>query len=242
MNIVVDIGNSFSKTGIFQDNLLVDTASEKGVPGESFFRELVEKYHPSSAIISSVSTSERILVELLKSHVNKIIVLDHTTPLPLKNKYETPETLGKDRIAAAVAANNLFPKTNVLVIDAGTSITYEFVTKNNEYLGGGISPGIHMRYKSLNNFTAHLPLIAETELPELIGNSTKNAIASGVIHGVIAEIKGIISLYTLRYPNLKIVLTGGHTNFLLNALKNDTFADPSLVLKGLNIILNYNVY
>lgn len=143
-------------------------------------------------------------------------------------------------MALVCAAVSEFPSKNVLVIDAGTCITFDFVNSNNEYLGGAISPGIRMRYKALHNLTANLPLL-ETEMPDhFIGNSTKNAINSGVVYGVLNEIDGVIKAYKEEFSDLTVILTGGDSNFLSKQLKSSIFANSNFLLKGLNFILKYN--
>ena len=167
--------------------------------------------------------------------------MNENTSLPIKNLYKTPSTLGKDRIAVAVAANYLKPNTNVLVIDAGTTITYEFIDTKGQYLGGNISPGMKMRFNSLHTFTKKLPLIEHTENSDLLGNDTKSAISSGIINGIIFEMDGYINTLKEKYADIVIFLTGGDTFFFESTLKNRIFAHKNLLLIGLNRILNYNV-
>ena len=155
--------------------------------------------------------------------------------------YKSTSTLGSDRLAAAVGGNFMFPNKNVLIIDAGTCIKYNFVSKNNEYLGGGISPGLRMRFKSLPAFTSRLPLIEmEEDFDNLIGTDTRESILSGVELGAIAEVDGIIERYKSIYEDLTVVFTGGDFNFFVKRLKNSIFADQFLILRGLNVILDYN--
>ena len=160
--------------------------------------------------------------------------------MPFNNLYKTPNTLGVDRIALVAAAVKQFPNTNVLIIDAGTCITFDFVDVNASYLGGAISPGIKMRYKALNKFTANLPLIDALELHDFIGKNTEESIISGVLNGVKNEINGIIEDYYLKYLDLTVVLTGGDTNFLSKQLKSSIFANQNFLLQGLNEILKFN--
>jgi len=148
--------------------------------------------------------------------------------------------LGKDRVAAAAAATTIFPGENVLVIDAGTSITYDLITKNGTYLGGGISPGIMMRFKALNTFTGKLPLITEIDDAPLIGNDTPSSIKSGVLNGVLAEVNGIIDSYSNRFDTLKIIISGGDYKYFDKKLKNSIFATPNIVMQGLLEILKIN--
>ena len=160
--------------------------------------------------------------------------------MPFKNLYKTPHTLGLDRIALVTAAVKNYPDKNVLVIDAGTSITFDFKNEHEEYLGGSISPGLQMRFKALNTFTAALPLIEPKEDAEHIGTDTEEAIQSGVIWGVVTEIDGIINWYKKNYNDLTIILTGGDMLFLSKTLKNGIFANSNFLLEGLNYLILFN--
>ena len=170
-----------------------------------------------------------------------LIRLSYKLKLPFKNKYKTPETLGADRIALIGAAMQNYSSNSVLVIDAGTCITFDFVNRKKEYYGGAISPGVEMRYKAINTFTTNLPLLELDYPKKLIGNSTENSIHSGIINGVLSEIEGVIERYKEFDEKLTVVLTGGDTNFLAKRLKNGIFANPNFLLEGLNYILNYNI-
>jgi type III pantothenate kinase len=194
----------------------------------------------NQVILSSVRDYSDEIRNLLNSQFH-CIELSPAVPLPIKLNYQTVATLGNDRIALAVAAAGLFPGQNVLIIDAGTCITYDFINVNNEYCGGGISPGILMRFKALNTFTSKLPLVSKVNYAGLIGDSTDNSIRSGVINGTIAEVNGIIEQYEHMFSDLKILLTGGDTNYFDKNLKNNIFANSNLVLEGLNMILDCNV-
>jgi type III pantothenate kinase len=171
----------------------------------------------------------------------KKFILRHTLPLPITNHYATPATLGVDRLAGACGARQMFPGSNCLVIDAGTCITYDFLDAGGSYLGGGISPGLHMRFQAVHTFTKKLPLVQAVDNINLIGNSTEQCIQSGVIHGVLEEVQGIIRQYREKFEDLKVILCGGDTHFFENQLKASIFAVPELVLSGLNSILIYNV-
>jgi type III pantothenate kinase len=162
-------------------------------------------------------------------------------PLPVKNGYATPQTLGVDRIAAACGANALFPENNCLVIDAGTCVTYEFVDATGVYRGGAISPGLKMRFQALSVLTARLPLVEPVHTPELTGASTASCIQSGVVIGLMEEMNGVIRRYEEKFDKLRVILCGGDTPFFENQLKASIFASPELVLSGLNSILSYNV-
>jgi len=187
--------------------------------------------------------------EILKSYANTLF-LNKDTSLPFENSYETPKTLGADRICNAAGAVHEFPGKNVVVIDMGTCITLDMITAERQYLGGSISNGIEMRFQALNTFTENLPLIAhdDSKFPDLIGRSTEDSIRSGVINGVLSELMGMIDMYNQKYPSLHILLTGGDAKFVERSLhdqvdskKNEIFADPNLVHIGLNAILNFNV-
>jgi type III pantothenate kinase len=239
MNLVIDVGNTRVKTALFEG---VKLQGHKVFLKEEIVAELKivsEKHKIDYAIISSVaSISEEKLNKIEK--LFHLIQLSHKLKLPFKNKYKTPETLGADRIALIAAAMQNYSNNSVLVIDAGTCITFDFVNRKKEYYGGAISPGVEMRYKALNTFTVNLPLL-ELDYPEnLIGDSTENSIHSGIINGVLSEIEGIIERYKELDENLTVVLTGGDTNFLAKRLKNGIFANPVFLLEGLNYILNYN--
>ena len=180
-----------------------------------------------------------ILLDLLKA-IPLFIQLDHNTKVPFQNLYETPETLGIDRIALVAAATNHYPDQNVLILDAGTCITYDFINADKEYLGGAISPGIDIRYRSLHDYTSKLPKLSATSSFSVLGKNTSEAIHSGVVNGVIQEIEGVINQYQGIYSDLTVVLTGGDTKFLSKQLKNSIFAHQNFLLIGLNQILTFN--
>ena len=168
------------------------------------------------------------------------IFLGSDTNVPFENLYKTPQTLGVDRIALMSAASVLYPNRSVLVIDAGTCITYDLLTEENKYFGGAISPGIDMRYKALNQFTANLPLLNKEEKIPVVGDTTKSAMHSGVLNGIILEIDGIIAQQKHKNKKLTVILTGGDTNFLSKKVKSTIFAQPNFLLEGLNSILIHN--
>ena len=161
--------------------------------------------------------------------------------LPIRNKYKTPDTLGNDRLANAIAANFLFPEHNVLVIDAGTCVKYDFVSAKGEYLGGSISPGLDMRFKAMHEFTGKLPLVKYGKSKSLIGNTTLTAMQTGVVIGMTEEMKGFVKRYQAQYKNLKIILTGGDSQRFVNDLNLSIFAASDLVNIGLNEIIRFNM-
>ena len=240
MNLIIDIGNSFVKVAVFKKDALVQKELIQSKDLLKTVKELKKKYKTlNKAIISSVGKVETTIIDVLKESFH-VLVLNSQTQLRFKNLYGTPKTLGVDRMALVSASTKQFPKKNVLIVDAGTCITYDFINNKNEYFGGAISPGIRMRYQSLNNFTANLPLL-ETNLPtDIIGNSTATSIHSGIITGILKEIDGVISEYKEKYPDLTVILTGGDTKFLSKQLKSSIFANSNFLLEGLNHILQFN--
>ncbi len=239
MNLVIDVGNSRVKVALFEkDSIQEVVVVEKENLIEKLSR-LITKYPVEKGILSSVVMLNNQFLEQIKK-LTPIFILSHTAKLPFFNRYATPITLGLDRIALVSAAVSNFPKKNTLIIDAGTCITYDFVNQQKEYLGGAISPGIVMRYKSLHAFTSKLPNLIATNPNHYIGNSTEQSIHSGVINGIIREINGTIEQYKQEYEDLTVVLTGGDINFLCKQLKNSIFANQNFLLIGLNTILNFN--
>jgi type III pantothenate kinase len=240
MNLIIDIGNTLTKLAIFQGREMVAFASFPGVDIQHIIKFCETDQPNSNAILSSVKAYPAEINAFLNKRFNTIY-FDHTIIVPVVNKYSTPETLGKDRLAGVVGAQLLMPLTDLLVIDAGTAITYDIINAAGEYLGGSISPGITMRYKAMHTFTGRLPLLDYYEDAQLTGDSTSTSIYSGVLNGVLAEMEGIIHAYQHVYPNLKIIVTGGDHNYFDKRLKIKTFAAPNLVLEGLNLILQFNL-
>lgn len=240
MNLIIDVGNTRIKTAVFEDGKLIHNESITKESFASDAKAIIKKYECNNAIISSVGSVNKSQIADLRAKIN-LIELDYNTKVPFVNQYGTPKTLGVDRIALVSSAISSYPNKNVLIIDAGTCITYDFVNQEGNYYGGAISPGLQMRYKSLHVFTDKLPLLEPSEIVELVGNSTEKSIHSGVINGVIDEIDGIINQYRKKNADLTVVLTGGDVNFLSNKLKNGIFANPNFLLEGLNTILTYNI-
>jgi type III pantothenate kinase len=240
MNLCIDQGNSSTKVGLFNGESLIESFSFVDF-GKKELADLLSKYSVCSCIISSVVSDNRKLIAELKSRIQYVVELTHNTSIPIKNSYATPETLGKDRLAAVIGAAYLNPGHDNLVIDAGTAITYDLVDASPAYIGGNIAPGLHMRLRSLHEFTHKLPNVEpKTESP-LLGISTESALISGAIYGIIFEIDGYIDALKIKYPQLSTFLTGGSTFYFDNKLKNAIFAERNLVLIGLNRILLYNV-
>jgi type III pantothenate kinase len=240
MNLIIDSGNTRTKLALFQGREMVAFASYADVDVQHIVQFCSANPQAKNAIISTVKEYPPEIDSYLRKHYNSVF-FNHLTPVPADNKYATPETLGKDRLAGVIGARHLMPESDILVIDAGTAITYDLITSLGAYLGGGISPGISVRYKALHTFTGRLPLLDYYDDAQLIGDDTSTSIHSGVLNGAVAEMDGIIHKYQLLYPGLKIILTGGDHNYFDKRLKIKTFAAPNLVLEGLNLILNFNI-
>ena len=239
MLLTIDVGNSRIKVAVFEHNKQVDFFIFETNEALKNFENIFQKYpNLQKIILSSVGKLENELVDLIQNRFPTEII-DRKSKFPFTNLYATPETLGIDRMVLAAGATLIYPNQNKLIIDAGTCITYDFVNAENQYLGGAISPGIKIRYKSLNNYTSKLPLLTLSEDFEIIGNSTKSAIHSGVINGVIFEIEGFISQYSLKNQDLTIILTGGDAEFLAKRLKSTIFANSNFLLESLNILSIY---
>ncbi len=241
MNLVIDIGNSSVKAALFNSGKIISTSHWEGKYTESLVDLLESNPDINNAIISSVRKNDGGISEKLDIFNVPVLLLDVNTPLPIANLYRTNQTLGRDRIAAAVGANYRFRNKNLLVIDAGTAITIDFVSSGNEFLGGNISPGMSMRLRALHEFTDKLPLVKPSGSVPLLGDDTESAILAGVVNGIIFEIDEYVNRQKIRYPDLKVVLTGGDAMFFDKKLKNSIFVDLNLNLQGLHRILDYNV-
>ncbi len=239
MNLIIDVGNTRIKAAVFENDTLLEVVVFKADDLLKKVDFLINKYTIGKGIISSVKNISNNQLNQLHKKLS-FLVLDASTKVPFKNLYKTPKTLGVDRIALVSNAVGKFHNKNVLVIDAGTCITYDFVSASQEYLGGAISLGIEMRYKALHNYTSKLPLLEKNVPVNFIGNTTEESIHSGVVNGVIREINGVIEQYERENTFLTLVLTGGDTYFLAKQLKSSIFANPNFVLEGLNTILIYN--
>ena len=243
MNIIIDIGNTRTKLAFFDKN----TLSEKAILEVLTLDDLSERLKGQAVegAIMSVTGQNTEGVEKWLRENYFFIQLHHETPIPIDNQYGTPKTLGKDRLAAVVAANFLFPNKNCLVIDSGTCITYNFINKKGQFLGGNIAPGLTMRLKAMHHFTAKLPQIernTEGAFSEIIGKNTEQAMLIGAQMGLLAEVEGFVKRFEKKFGAFQVILTGGDGDFLAenSALKNGHY-EPNLVFMGLNQILNYNL-
>lgn len=237
MKLIIDIGNTTSKIAVFDGKELVKNATFTGLD-LSKVKLFSKNYKITSSILSSVKEINAEISDIVE--VYSAEVLSEKTPLPIINSYKTPLTLGKDRLAAVVGASVLYPGKDVLVFDAGTCLTIDFINSNNEYIGGRISPGIEMRYNALHTFTDKLPLIKSEKSTLVIGYDTKTSIISGIQQGILGEVKTIVSEYKSQNTDTVFVFTGGDSFYFEKDLKNSIFANPNLVLIGLNEILDYN--
>ena len=240
MNLVIDIGNTLVKMAIFERQEIIHHSNYPEINISAIHKLKKDFPEIKKCIIGSVRTISAELRNEIHEAVDTLI-LEPGTRIPITHDYKTFETLGADRIAGVVAVNNMFPGKDALLIETGTCITYDFIDSRGVYRGGGISPGIRLRFKALHTFTDKLPLIEPERDPALIGNSTEHSILSGVINGIRAEVQGIISRYEGNYENLTIILSGGDLDYFDKNLKNNIFAVPNIVLRGLNIILDFNV-
>ncbi len=240
MNLCIDQGNSSTKIAVFNGNEIVHTTHCSQTVLEDI-QAIFQHYKIKCVIISSVTDDHEDLQNFFDEQQVQLITLTHETPLPVVNLYKTPETLGKDRLAAVVGAVSLKPGTDLLVIDAGTAITYDFVDASGVYHGGNIAPGLELRLKSLFENTRKLPLVDIKAEVDFLGSDTPAALQSGALYGVVFEIDGYIERLMLKYPKLSVFLTGGSCNYFENKLKYRIFANKNLVLIGLNRIIQYNV-
>ena len=241
-NLVFDIGNTFFKVAVFEDQNIVWTKRYRQLT-ETLINKIIIKFKPEAAIISSVQNKIFLWEAMLEKQL-KTFRFKYQMATSIKNHYQFPEKLGLDRLAAVVGAHFLYPKNSMMVIDAGTCVTYDAVDAQGNYFGGSISPGLKMRFKALKHYTKKLPLIeADLSFNKKQGNNTKEAILSGVQSGLKYEAEGFIKNQIEQHPNTNILLTGGDLNFFDTHLKSSIFAayvkpEPYLVLKGLNAVIH----
>jgi type III pantothenate kinase len=238
MNLCIDIGNSRVKIAIYDGNKEVYFLRNENLD-LALLREMKNNYNINNCILSTTRILDERDLFFLKNNFN-LLILDEATKVPIKNLYETPKTLGKDRLAAAIAAAALYPNENCIIIDAGTCLTYNFIDKLNQYHGGNIAPGIAMRLKSMHTFTDKLPLVEPSYNESLFGKNTEMALQNGAVKGAIYELSTFITEVNKQYGESKLILTGGDAILFVKHLKNEIFAHPNLVLLGLNEILKFN--
>lgn len=240
MLLVIDVGNTQIKAAVFEQNTLLKKEIIAYEDWQISLKKVIKKFSEISIlVVASVGKLEKNDFLTLDSRLN-VYFITRESKFPFNNLYASPTTLGIDRMILASGAVLQFPKKNRLVIDAGTCITYDFIDSNDNYLGGAISPGIRLRYESLHNYTAKLPLLKKEKPIEIVGNSTTQSIHSGVINGVSFEIEGFINSVLDKNDNFIIILTGGDAVFLAERLKNTIFANPNFLLESLNQTFQYN--
>ena len=230
VTLCFDFGNTRLKCGVFDGPVIREVITLENDHDDTI-AALIKAYKPAKSLLSSV-IDHNPAMETMLSMSSKFHNLDHHSKIPVTTPVGKPETIGADRLALVVAASDMFPDNNNLVIGLGTAITYNFINKQKEFLGGGISPGMEMRFKSLQMFTAKLPLVEKNWNFPLIGYDTRTNILSGVILGMAKEIDGIIDSYSEKYNNLNVLLTGGDSTYFAHHLKNKIFADLNLMFKG----------
>ena len=239
-NGCIDIGNTRVKIGLFVKEQLIESVQFENSEQEKILAYLTNQ-KMKNIIFSTVIDPLPMAIGGFLKHHKSVLQLTHETPLPIRNSYNTPNTLGKDRLAAVLGAYALFPGANCLIIDSGTCITYDFLSADATYLGGNISPGWQMRLDAMAHFTNKLPR-PEPQIPDLqIGNSTKSALQNGAYFGLLFEIEGYIQKVKEKYEPVNVLLTGGDADFFAKNVKSQIFVNQNLVLQGLNKILTYNV-
>jgi type III pantothenate kinase len=237
LNLAIDIGNTRVKTGVFDQNDLVDAQVYDQIDNASL-QSLINDYSVTHVIAASTATE---LEQDAFQAPGLFLRFTSMTPVPIENHYRTPESLGQDRLAGMVAASWLYPGSNVLVIDAGTCITFDFLEETGKYLGGNIAPGLDMRYQSMHHFTQRLPSVERADTGALLGRTTQQALQNGGLMGMLMEIAGYIEILRNKYKMLNTVLTGGDAQYLADHLNTGLAIQPHLILIGLNQILQFNV-
>jgi type III pantothenate kinase len=238
MNLIFDIGNSSTKMAVFDGREKITVFRSKEFSCEKLQKKLAQ-YQIDKAIISSVRNTPEYIYDLLSVNIPVVHILSHKTRLPFIIEYDTPETLGSDRIAAVAGAYDLFRGENILIIDAGTAITFDFLLAD-IFKGGNISPGLNMRFKALHKFTGQLPLVSPTSDYTFPGRNTSDAIAAGVITGVTYEINEYIRTFEKKHTDFKTILTGGDSGYIKDKINYPFIYVPDIVIDGLNYILEYN--
>jgi type III pantothenate kinase len=238
MNLIVDIGNTSTKLALFEEKVCISQNRINELSCKELDNILTGK-QVQKAIVSSVKTLPPFISDLLFSSIPSVHILSYKSSFPFRIEYDTPETLGTDRIAAVAGAYNLFPGSEALIIDAGTALKFDFLS-GDIYKGGNISPGLTMRFKALNKFTDKLPLLSVPEIYSNPGRNTNDAIAAGVITGITYEINEYIRTFENKHKGVRIILTGGDSEFLKDKINNQIIYRPDIVIEGLNYILEYN--
>jgi type III pantothenate kinase len=241
MILTVDVGNTRIKAAVFEGDILLEHFVFVKEELQKNIKNILNIFkNTTHLVVASVgNVNEQSFLDFEKEVV--VHFVSHKDSFPFVNGYETPQTLGIDRMVLAAGATLLFPGQNRLVVDAGTCVTLDFINENDTYLGGAIAPGLQLRYKALHDFTAKLPLLSLESPEDVIGKSTAESIHSGVVNGLVYEIDGFIDQYRVLYSNFIIILTGGDTEFLAKRLKNTIFANSNFLLESLNQTFQYKI-
>jgi type III pantothenate kinase len=241
MILTIDLGNTRIKSAVFENNTLVDA---KAFEYEFFFSEIenILANYPKISVLVAASVG-KLDISAFDSFSKKLKLhfIQRESLFPFQNKYETPSTLGIDRMVLAAGAVLQYPNLNRLIIDVGTCVTYDYINQENDYLGGAISPGIKLRYEAMHTFTAKLPLLQKEDPVNIVGNSTHQAMHSGVVNGLVFEMEGFINSISAQNENFIIILTGGDAIFLAKRFKNTIFANSNFLLESLNYLYQYQI-
>jgi type III pantothenate kinase len=238
--LCLDFGNTRLKAALFENDVF-SAELELADDSNDTIEKLIEQYRPQKSILSSV-INHNPAIETLLSELTCFHKLSHLTKANFTTPVGKPESIGADRLALVAAAVHYFPRKNNLVVGLGSCITYNFINQDHEFLGGSISPGMEMRFKSMNEHTALLPLVKKDWNFPIIGYDTKTNLQSGVIAGITYEIGGFIDFYAQKYGNFNVVLTGGDAGYFARQLKNRIFADLNFLFKGLYALSETNNY
>jgi type III pantothenate kinase len=241
MILTIDVGNTRIKGAVFEGNNTLECFVFSKNEIQTKIETILKRYQKiSHLVVASVGKMEKQLFLGFEKEL-RVWFVSHEDPFPFTNGYATPKTLGIDRMVLAAGATLKYKGQNRLIIDAGTCVTYDFVDQNDVYHGGAISPGLRLRYESLHSFTEKLPLLTVESPKHVVGDSTAEAIHSGVVNGLVYEINGFVDEYSALYSNFIIILTGGDTDFLAKRLKNTIFANSNFLLESLNQIFQYKI-
>lgn len=238
--LCIDVGNTRTKVNIFEGDEVIFSWISNSLEAATITR-FIKSYQIKVCGICQSGLAPNSAVNTISSQI-KVLHLDHTTKIPVNNLYKTPSTLGKDRLAAAIAVSTVFPDQNVIIVNAGTCITFDFIDSKKNYHGGNISPGINMRLQAMNKFTSRLPLVQARFNDDILGKSTEEALQNGAVKGAIFEFESFIHYVQDQYGDAKIIVSGGDSQYFENQSKFPIFAVPNLVLVGLNETLKFNGY
>ncbi len=241
VNLCIDWGNTNVKAAVFTNDKISNFFAIPHADAKEKIASVIGLFNPQKAIMCAVGEVKKDVDQFIADRVKDYVIMDGNTPLPIHNAYLSNDTVGPDRLALVTAAYMLNPESNNLVISLGTCITYNFITKNKTFRGGAISPGMKMRLKAMHQLTHKLPEVEADGDVLLLGYDTATCMRSGTVYGIVAELDGMLAQYGAAYPDFNAILTGGDAPYFAGRIKSKIFADPDLLLKGLNLILNHNV-